>query len=271
MIVERPLQVLAVVAAIVVGKSSPPALVLLLRYPLNTALTVSASLAQIGEFSFILAALGVSLQPAAARGPEPDRRRRADLDRAQPADLLARRALQALDPGALGAGAAPAQRDDPLAELPRHTEARYLARQVLVGHGPRRPAHRARAARGRHGLRGGRRQPRARRGTARQGLPAVSGDAAEPAVLIQAHIAQAALLVIAVPDALGVRRMIETARTLNPQVQVAVRSHNADEAKRLAAEGGTRVFLGEEELASHAAPRTRYHAGHTDNDKAPGG
>ena len=62
-LVERPLQVLGVVAVIVVGKSiAAAALVLLLRYPLNTALTVSASLAQIGEFSFILAALGVSLQ-----------------------------------------------------------------------------------------------------------------------------------------------------------------------------------------------------------------
>jgi len=82
-----------------------------------------------------------------------------------------------------------------------------------------------------------------------QGTPAVIGDAAEPAVLIQAHIAEAALLVIAVPDALGVRRMIETARTLNPQVQVAVRSHHEDEAKWLATEGGARVFVGEEELA----------------------
>jgi CPA2 family monovalent cation:H+ antiporter-2 len=59
-LVEQPLRVLAVVAVIVLGKSLAAAmLVLLLRYPLNTALTVSASLAQIGEFSFILAALGM--------------------------------------------------------------------------------------------------------------------------------------------------------------------------------------------------------------------
>ena len=249
--VERPLQVLAVVAVIVVGKSlAAGALVLLLRYPLNTALTVSASLAQIGEFSFILAALGVSLHLLPPEGQS----------------LIVAGALIsiALNPLTFSC-TAPferwilarsalarrlAQRDDPLAELPAHTEARYLARQVvLVGHG-----------------RVGRRIALALReaGTAcvvvdanrerveelrAQGLPAVSGDAAEPAVLIQAHIAQAALLLIAVPDALGVRRMIETARTLNPQVQVAVRSHNADEANRLAAEGGARVFLGEEELA----------------------
>ena len=50
---------LAVVAIIIVGKSlAAVALVLAFRYPLNTALTVGASLAQIGEFSFILAEPG---------------------------------------------------------------------------------------------------------------------------------------------------------------------------------------------------------------------
>jgi CPA2 family monovalent cation:H+ antiporter-2 len=54
--------VLAVVAIIMLGKTlAAAALVLAFRYPLNTALTVSASLAQIGEFSFILVALGSSL------------------------------------------------------------------------------------------------------------------------------------------------------------------------------------------------------------------
>ncbi|MGO4467851.1 cation:proton antiporter domain-containing protein, partial [Pseudoduganella sp. RAF53_2] len=60
---EEPLQVLAVIAIIVFGKSLAAfLLVVLLRYPAKTALMVSASLAQIGEFSFILAALGISLK-----------------------------------------------------------------------------------------------------------------------------------------------------------------------------------------------------------------
>ena len=60
-LLQQPLQVLAVVAIIIIGKSIAAfLLVLAFRYPLNTALTVSASLAQIGEFSFILAGLGVS-------------------------------------------------------------------------------------------------------------------------------------------------------------------------------------------------------------------
>ena len=57
-----PMKVLAVVGIILLGKTvAAVALVLAFRYPLNTALTVGASLAQIGEFSFILAGLGVSL------------------------------------------------------------------------------------------------------------------------------------------------------------------------------------------------------------------
>ncbi len=61
-VVQSPMSVLAVIAVIIFGKSLAAfLLVSAMRYPLNTALTVSASLAQIGEFSFILAALGLSL------------------------------------------------------------------------------------------------------------------------------------------------------------------------------------------------------------------
>jgi CPA2 family monovalent cation:H+ antiporter-2 len=60
--VDQPMQVLAVLGIVIFGKSlAAAALVLVFGYPLTTALIVSASLAQIGEFSFILAALGVSL------------------------------------------------------------------------------------------------------------------------------------------------------------------------------------------------------------------
>jgi CPA2 family monovalent cation:H+ antiporter-2 len=61
-LVKQPLQVLAVLAIIVVGKSAVAfAIVLLLRSPVASALVVAASLAQIGEFSFILAELGIGL------------------------------------------------------------------------------------------------------------------------------------------------------------------------------------------------------------------
>lgn len=68
-LMQQPFHVLGVVAIIIVGKSiAAMVLVLALRYPLNTALTVAASLAQIGEFSFILAGLGMSLGLLPAEG-----------------------------------------------------------------------------------------------------------------------------------------------------------------------------------------------------------
>jgi K+:H+ antiporter len=61
-LVRQPFHLLLVVAIIMVGKSLAAFLIVLaFRYPLSTALTISASLAQIGEFSFILASLGLAL------------------------------------------------------------------------------------------------------------------------------------------------------------------------------------------------------------------
>jgi len=81
------------------------------------------------------------------------------------------------------------------------------------------------------------------------GIPAVSGDASEPAVLIQGHVARARMLVIATPDTLDVRRMIEIARTLNPRIETVVRTHSEEEAVLLEKEYAGKVFMGEHELA----------------------
>jgi CPA2 family monovalent cation:H+ antiporter-2 len=81
----------------------------------------------------------------------------------------------------------------------------------------------------------------------------VWGDAADPAVLIQAHIARARVLVVATADAINVRQMIEAARTLNPAIQTVIRSHNEDEARLLTQEVAATVFLGEQELAQSMA------------------
>jgi CPA2 family monovalent cation:H+ antiporter-2 len=68
-LVRQPLQVLAVLAIIILGKSAAAFLiVVLLRYPISTALIIAASLAQIGEFSFIFAELGVTLHLLPAEG-----------------------------------------------------------------------------------------------------------------------------------------------------------------------------------------------------------
>ncbi|MDH6594917.1 CPA2 family monovalent cation:H+ antiporter-2 [Variovorax sp. TBS-050B] len=254
-LIERPLQVLAVVAVIVLGKSvAACALVLALRYPLGTALTVSASLAQIGEFSFILAGLGLSLGLMPVEGQS----------------LILAGALISIATNPLWFSLiAPMQkwlharlsfargldaRDHPLAELPTSTEARFLSRQVvLVGYG--RVGRRIAAELEAHDVPYVvAEQNRELVGRLREaGVAAVWGDAADPAVLIQAHVARARVLVVAVADAMNVRQMMETARTLNPSIETVVRSHNEEEARLLAQETAATVFLGEHELAQAMA------------------
>jgi CPA2 family monovalent cation:H+ antiporter-2 len=250
-LVEEPLRVLCVVAVIMVG--SPMAamgLVLALRYPLSTALAVAASLAQIGEFSFILAGLGMSLGLLPAEGMS----------------LVLAGALIsiALNPFVF-AGIAPIsrwllqrselarrldRREDPFAELPIDTERKFLEGQVvLVGYG--RVGRRIARALSEDGIpyvvvEQNRELVEALR---KKGVAAVSGNAAAEAVLIQAHIADAAMLVIATPDTLGVRQMAQLARALNASIEVVVRTHNEDESQLLRKDAVGTVFFGEEELA----------------------
>lgn len=267
-LIERPLQVLAVVAIIIVGKSlAAAALVMAFRYPLNTALTVSASLAQIGEFSFILVGLGASL------GLLPPEGQSLVLAGALISIALNQALFTAVEPlqrWILEKSALARKleaRDDPLAELPTTTEAKYLSQQVvLVGYG--RVGRRIAATLTAHHI------PfvvaEQNRETVEklraEGIPAVSGDAAEPAVLIQAHIARARMLVIATPDTLNVRQMIAAARALNPGIETVVRTHNEAEARLLNEENAGTVFLGERELAQamsrHVVERAGAAAGH---------
>jgi len=142
------------------------------------------------------------------------------------------------------------QRQDPYAELPMSTERKYLEGQVvLVGYG--RVGCRIAEAMNVSGI------PYVVAEQNRElvedlrnkGIAAISGNASDPAVLIQAHIAEAAMLVIATPDTINVRQMADTARALNPTIEIVLRTHSEDESQLLRkAEIGT-VFFGEEELA----------------------
>ncbi|MDB5898515.1 MAG: Kef family transporter [Ramlibacter sp.] len=248
----QPLNVLATVAVIMFGKPLAAAtLVLVYGYPVRTALTVSVSLAQIGEFSFILAALGMALGV---------------LPKDAQSLILAGSVISiALNP-VLFAALGPIERrllrqpgfasrrqvaESPLAELPAETERRFLSNQVvLVGWGRV----------GKH-IAGALAQAQVPYVVAEEnreyvetlrarGIPAVWGDATEAAVLIQAHIAHAIALVIATPETLHARKIIEIARALNPAIQVVVRSHNAEEAALLEREGAGTIFVGETELAT---------------------
>jgi monovalent cation:H+ antiporter-2, CPA2 family len=251
MLVREPLRVLAVVTIIIAGKSVAAfLLVLAFRYPLNTALTVSASLAQIGEFSFVLAGLGVSLNllPAEAHS--------LILAGALISISLNPLVFRAIEPAQAWIRArsklarAVERPDDPLAELPVTVDEKFLTGHVvLVGYG-----------------RVGRRIGEALTGLGipfvvaeqnreiveqlrERGVPAVSGDASDPAVLIQAHIARARMIVIATPDTFRARKMVEIARALRPDVESVVRTHSDEEAELLHREKAGHVFFGEHELA----------------------
>jgi CPA2 family monovalent cation:H+ antiporter-2 len=242
--------VLAVCAIIIVGKSVAAfLLVLVLRYPPKTALIVSAALAQIGEFSFILAALGISL------GLMPQEGQSLILAGAILSIALNPLVFKLSKPLQHWMQNTDAARKfertaDPLAELPMTVDQHKLNDQVvLVGYG--RVGRRIAAnltERGIHFVVA--EENREIVDQLRQkGIPAVAGNAGEPAVLIQAHIARARMLVIATPDTFHVRAMIETARALNPAIETVVRTHNEEEAELLRSESAGKIFIGEEELA----------------------
>ncbi|RVT96152.1 Kef family K(+) transporter [Rhodovarius crocodyli] len=250
-LIEEPLHVLAVVAIIMIGKSiAALGIVILFKYPLSTAMIVSASLAQIGEFSFIMAGLGVNL------GILPQEGMSLVMAGALISIALNPLLFAAIEPsrrwiiGKSRVARRLERRQDPYAQLPMTTERKYLEGQiVLVGYG--RVGRRIAAALDERGIPYvvAEQNREAVEDLRAKGKAAVAGNAADPAVLIQAHIAQAAMLVVATPDTLGVRQMADTARKLNPQIEIVLRTHSEEESELLRGDGTGTVFFGEEELA----------------------
>jgi CPA2 family monovalent cation:H+ antiporter-2 len=250
-LVERPGQALATAAIVIVGKSLAAALVVLaLRYPLKSALTISASLAQIGEFSFILAAVAVSM---AVLPPEAE-----SLIVAGAILSIALNPLvfSLIEPGraALLRRAAWARkldaREDPLSALPMATPAAVFERPVvMVGHGAvgERVA-RALTAAGTPFI-VVERTREAVQALRDRGFHAVLGDPADATTLVQAHITQARVLAVTEADVRNLRAMHDTARTLNPKVRIVALAANEAEATELRAAGEMELLLTEESAA----------------------
>jgi len=252
---HAPGKLAATVAVIVLGKTvAAVALVLLFRYPLSTALTVGASLAQIGEFSFILAGLGVSL------GLLPMEGQSLVLAAAMVSIAMNSAVFAALSPLLAWAKRHSewAQRldarDDPLAELPTSVDPAHLSGQVvLVGQGEV----------GVHVLN----QLRERgvhvvvadeaRGTVealrRQQVPAVAGELTDPATLIQAHIARAQTLLITVGDPLTIKALVAVARELNSGVRILALVNSTEEASMLSRSLHIEVMSPQQAMAERMA------------------
>lgn len=221
-------------------------LVRLLRYPLSTALIVGAGLGQIGEFSFVLATLGRSVGLLSSEAQSIILGASLFSIAANPIVFAAVARLQRSSESAATRTAL-----DPLAQLPDSVDAAQLTGHVvIIGYGRvgRRIADALTTEQIAHVVveqnRDLVRTLRAR------GVSAVSGDASDVEVLIQSHVTRARMLVIATPNTLHARKIIDLARTLNPQIEIAIRTHSDEEADMFRSESLGRVFMGEHELAS---------------------
>jgi CPA2 family monovalent cation:H+ antiporter-2 len=250
-LVRQPLELLAVVLIVLIGKSAAAlGIVLAFRYSLHTALTISASLAQIGEFSFILAALGVSL------GLLPPEAQSLIVAGAILTITLNPFIFRLVDPAwrwlraRRGLAEALERPAGAIAELPPDIDPERLRDHVvLIGYG--RVGAPVADELARHGIpyvvieqsRDRAEELRAR------GLPVLYGDAARPEVLEPAHLERARLVVVAAPDAYQARAILALAHQLNPGVEVLVRTHSDEERQFLEAMGAARALVSERELA----------------------
>jgi CPA2 family monovalent cation:H+ antiporter-2 len=250
-LIREPLLILATVFIIVIGKSLAALLIVRsFKYPLSTSLTIAASLAQIGEFSFILATLGISLGLLSTTGRDLilggailsiliNPLLFVGLERLKPW-LMAREEEDA---------ATPSLDKVPKPVLPQH------GHTVLVGFG--RVGHLAAEAL--------RQQNRsfiviedhvdAVEVLCTSGTPAIYGNAAAPGMLDAAHIAGARYLLIAIPDILEAGQIIEHALKINPKLHVIARAHSEAETVHLESHGATEVVIGEQEIANSMLAR----------------
>jgi CPA2 family monovalent cation:H+ antiporter-2 len=240
-VMEQPGPLLATVAIIVVGKSVAAfAIVKAFGHPTGSALTVSASLAQIGEFSFILAGLGFGLGvlPAEAR------------------DLILAGAILSILANpflfSIMSRRGDRQARDDAAEAAAVEQGRQERSEdhvILIGHGRV----------GRLVAEGLRQSGRAfvvvedQADTARQaeaaGAKVITGNAADKAVLAQAGIERATKLLIAIPEGFEGGVIAERAQALNPDLTIIARAHSDAEVEHLARLGARHIVMGEREIA----------------------
>jgi CPA2 family monovalent cation:H+ antiporter-2 len=246
-----PLALLATVLIILIGKSiAAYAVVRLFGLPGPTALTVSTSLAQIGEFSFILAGLGLSLGLLPAEG------RDLILAGAIITIILNPLLFAALD--VLLTRREKAVADRPSVAMPEAeaTPTREPVRPttltnhiVLIGHG--------RVGSFISGVLGETKTPMfvieddkelvaELKG---QGIEGIAGNAADPALIAAANLGAARCLLVAIPDAFEGGQVVQQARAINPALPIIARAHSEDEIEHLKKHGADLVVMGEHEIA----------------------
>lgn len=234
-LIEQPLPLLATVAIIIVGKSIAAfAIVRAFGHPGDTALTIAASLAQIGEFSFILASLGTGLGvlPAEAR------------------DLILAGAIVSifLNPlifSMIVRGHKPEEDEEEKApEQPR------IGHVILVGYGRVGKLIARRLAERKVHFVVLETDPDRAEEAEEAGLSVIRGSALEDRHLMAAGIGEARRLLVAVPEGFEGGAIYEHARHLNPDLQVVARAHSDAEVAHLEGLGVAHIVMGERELAA---------------------
>lgn len=241
-IVEQPGPVIATVAIIVVGKSLAAfALVRAFGHPNQTALTVSVSLAQIGEFSFILAGLGVGLKVL----PEMGR------------DLILAGSLLSilLNPILFTMAVKRLRAEASAAEDESEAPEACNAGVVLIGYG-RVGSHIGGLICGRgEGLTVIEDQKDMAAAARAAGATVIVGDATKESILRQANIDEAATLLIAIPEGMEAGAIVRRARAINPKLLIVARAHSDEEVADLVRRGADHVVMAERETASRMAER----------------
>ncbi|WP_157219810.1 YbaL family putative K(+) efflux transporter [Flavisphingomonas formosensis] len=245
-VIEQPLPLLGTVAIILAGKSVAAfAIVRAFGHSRETALTVAASLAQIGEFSFILASLGTDLHIL----PEEGR------------DLILAGAILSIFANPFFFSYVTSRRGAPAEAGGGPSAAPRAARHVvLIGYGRvgRRVAEALRG-RGTH-LIVVEDQADMARDAETDGVEVVRGNAADPQILSAAGLDRAGTVLITIPEGFEGGAIFQHARRLNPAVRVIARAHSDAEVAHLEALGVPDVVMGEREIALRmlalcAAPR----------------
>ncbi len=255
-LVEHPLEVIAVVGLIVLAKSLVAiGIVAAFGYPIRTGLTVAAGLAQIGEFSFILGTVGLSLALLPPDGFQ-----------LIVAGALVSIALNPLLFRMIEPIEAYIRRHDrihtmferrsgDLARLPGPDAGEPLRRHAIVaGYG--RVGRTIATMFDRRGYRYvvislDRRHIEELRG---RGIPAIYGDAGRPELLEHAGVRLARMFIVAIGDGHATRLAVERARAANPTIDLIVRTHSDAEAARLRGIGGSvQAIHAERELAVQMA------------------
>ncbi|MCS4234832.1 YbaL family putative K(+) efflux transporter [Stenotrophomonas rhizophila] len=241
-LIEHPWQVLATAAIIMFGKSAAAfVIVRAFGHPTGTALTISASLAQIGEFAFIIAGLGVTLKILPPTGQA-----------LVLAGALISIMLNPLVFGLLDRWLAKHQETTPTAveiELPPGPSLDLHDHAIVIGYG-RVGSALAQVLRDRGVpvlVIDDNKEHVAEAHAA--GLPGIRGSAASDKVLAEAHPERAKIAVLAIPQPLEAGETLAKLRALNPGLTLLARAHSDAEVKHLLEHGADGTVMAERELA----------------------